>query len=727
MSGNNFFLENLNEPQKEAVLTTEGPLLILAGAGSGKTRTIVHRLAWLIHEKKVFPSRIIAVTFTNKAAHEMQSRALELAGSEASQSLIRTYHSLGLTFLRKYSRYLGLPDSFTIWDDEDQRSVISSILSNDYKDRFNRNQIRYFVQTISSLKDELISPEDFLEEVDSEEMEFGDILPQVYQKYEDFKEASFAVDFSDLIYLPVQIFQSYPDVLQEVHERYRYFLVDEYQDTNTAQYTLISLLSQQSKNLCVVGDDDQAIYGWRGANVKNILDFHRDFPEAKIIKLEENYRSTQSILDLSNAVIQNNEDRMEKTLWTAQPGGELPRLFVLHDDQQEAKAIAQLIQSLSKQVALEDIAVLYRTNSQSRLIEEAFLSNEIPYQIFGGVSFFARKEVKDALSYLKFLVNPFDEITFARMINTPTRGIGEKSIQKLVALRDQLEQQTKTAVSFLQIIEPAKQVLAGKAVASFATIMELLQSSVSRAVSGDLGLLFEDVLTQAGLFELYKEEDRLLGSQRMENLTELKNSILRFQTRNPDVGLKEYIQEISLFSQVTELEQERRVNLMTVHNAKGLEFSYVFLVGLDDDIFPHYLAKQEGDISEERRLFYVASTRAKKVLYFFRSQRRVFQGFYRNTSPSIFLSEIPDNMCETIFQTKETQNLKRKTQVYSNIAKNPKTENSFKAGDKVVHPTFGAGRILKLEGRGDATKVFILFDDKKSRKFVLRFTQLEKI
>lgn len=726
-------LEDLNEPQQDAVQATEGPVLTLAGAGSGKTRTIVHRIAWLIHVKKVFPRRIVAVTFTNKAAQEMQERTFELAGEEARGCLIRTYHSLGLTFLRKYSRYLDLPDSFTIWDDEDQKNAISSIMLRDYQNRFNKTQLRYFVQAISSLKDELLGPDDAEQNEDVAQMEFGEMLVDIYRKYEELKENSQAVDFADLIYLPVLIFESYPDVLNEIYEHYRYFLVDEYQDTNTAQYTLISLISKHSQNLCVVGDDDQAIYGWRGANVANILNFQKDFPQAKIVKLEQNYRSTQPILDLANCVIKNNPERMEKNLWTKNKEGELPILFTIYDDQQEAKAVANLVDQLRKQVSPEEIAVLYRTNAQSRLLEEYLLSLNIPYRVYGGISFFARKEIKDALSYLKFLSNPYDEISFIRMINTPKRGIGSSSRGKIINLRREKEEQRKELVSFFEIVDDAKKVLSEKIFKTFKKIMTLMDEFAERSQGADLGFLFEDLMTQSGYFKHVEEEDRLLGTGIMENLIELKNSMLRFQARDPIGGLRQYLQEISLLSDTSERSEARGVNLMTAHNSKGLEFSYVLLVGLDENIFPHYLARQEGDITEERRLFYVAVTRAKKGLYLFRSRRRFWQGHYNDTKPSVFLSEIPKEFYKDSYEKEpkpfDTSLDESHTRI--NFYLPPKGDKDlskkFKSGDKISHPTFGKGKIFKMEGSGDATKVFIRFDDGKTRKFILKFTQLEKL
>ncbi|HRP67980.1 MAG TPA: UvrD-helicase domain-containing protein, partial [Turneriella sp.] len=422
----NEILKNLNEPQQHAVQTTQGPLLILAGAGSGKTRTIIHRMAYLIHVEKVPAYKLAAVTFTNKAANEMRERLLNVAGPIGSDSTVRTFHSLGLFLLRRNAAALEYPENFSIWDDADQQSALSQILEK-FEGKFNRTETRYFANSISSFKDRLVTPQNLVDEVDLDAYEFGDILQEVYQLYELKKKASFAVDFADLISLPCFLFDKNPDLLTHWQNRYPYWLIDEYQDTNFAQYRFVQHVAARDRNLCVVGDDDQAIYGWRGADVKNILDFSLDFKDATVVKLEENYRSTKPILDVANAVIQNNLERMEKTLFTNRAGGTPPLLISTSDDAAEARQIAALIQKAQQAgVPNSEIAVLYRTNAQSRLIEEACLNAKIPYRVYGGLSFFARKEIKDILAYFRLIVNPHDETAFLRVINTPSRGIGEK-------------------------------------------------------------------------------------------------------------------------------------------------------------------------------------------------------------------------------------------------------------------------------------------------------------
>lgn len=740
-------LGNLNEPQKKAVMTTEGPLLVLAGAGSGKTRTIVHRMAYLIHGKKVPAYRIIAVTFTNKAAQEMHERALNLTGPIASESLIRTYHSLGLYFLRQFAAYLDYPGSFTIWDDTDQRNALKEILAGHFeKEKFNKTQLRYFAQTISSFKDALIGPEELSEEVDLDEYEFGDLLPEVYHLYENVKKNSLAFDFSDLLYQTVYLLENFPEVKERIQSRYEYFLIDEYQDTNHAQYVFINLIASKSSNLCVVGDDDQAIYGWRGADVRNILDFNRDYPDAVSVKLEENYRSTQKILNLANEVIEKNPERMPKKLWTSITGGEDPRLMVIPDAENEARAVSTIIDSLQREIPLEEIAVLYRTNAQSRLLEEALLALKIPYRVYGGVAFFGRKEIKDLLAYMRFLNNPRDRVAFIRILGAPSRGIGEKSVQKLLETAD-----SRGLDSFLDALKSDHNPLSGKgrkAAEGLGAWLTELHEKVKRPI--DLGFLLEDILEKSGLREAYEEEDRLIGSNRIEYLTELKNSLLYYQENHTDALLADYLQDITLFTSTDDVKgEEGGVHLMTIHNAKGLEFNTVFLTGLEDGTFPHFLAQREGNLNEERRLFYVAVTRAKERLYMSRAKRRMFQGMYQPSQPSVFLGEIsPDSyqMSERGGESfnpgraggafkrsfrprmpEEKPDTDKSGESFQNTVTMQSSNTTYKAGDRVRHPNFGSGRVLRTEGSGDACKIHIFFEDSKSRKFLLKFTKLEKL
>lgn len=777
-------LKGLNEPQREAVMHGEGPLLVLAGAGSGKTRTIVHRIAYLIHIRRVPPWRIVAVTFTNKAVQEMAERVFIAAGSDSASCTVKTYHALGLYLLRGLAGYIDYPSNFTIWDDTDQLGAISKILDQNLSQSLNKAQLRYLASTINSFKDQLISPEELPEKIDLEQIEYGEFMQELYHLYEQRKRESRVMDFSDLLYKTVKILQEYPEALADLQHKYHYFLVDEYQDTNHAQYMLIRLLAEAKKNLCVVGDDDQAIYTWRGADISNILDFNKDFPEAKVVKLEENYRSTQKILDLANDVISINQNRMDKILWTSKKGGKTPELHVMMSDRNESNFIINQINEVRETIDLNEIAVLYRTNAQSRLLEEALLQKNIPYRIFGGVSFFARKEIKDVLAYLKLLSNPYDEASFLRCINNPPRGIGEKTVEKIFDFKAEKIRDTGVLPDFISLIGSAEEgKVSGKArdaMIELARWMSEFKEKVKRKV--DFGFLLEDVMDKSGLHAQMEEEDKLLGTSRLENILELKNSLLQFAIKNSDGLLSDYLQDVSLLTSAEEDQGDMpKINLMTIHNAKGLEFDTVFVAGLDDDVFPHYFAKERGDNSEERRLLYVAITRARRVLYFTRCKQRFFKGTVMAMKPSIFIADMNGQHLEIIddFASgggasrggwggnygsggsgsrqggysksggygskpggygsggsgskpggygsgggKAGSEAKFKNMISMPGAGKP-SGTGFKSGDRVKHPSFGPGKITRIEGTGDAAKVYILFGG-KSRKFLLKYTKLEK-
>ncbi|MBS0618243.1 MAG: UvrD-helicase domain-containing protein [Spirochaetes bacterium] len=738
-------LAKLNPPQQQAVQTTEGPLLILAGAGSGKTRTIIHRMAYLIHVEKVPAYKLAAVTFTNKAAGEMRERLLHTAGPIGAECTVRTFHSLGLYLLRRNAQALEYPENFSIWDDSDQQQALSQILEK-FEGKYTKTQYRYFANTISSFKDKLVTPQNLAEEIDLDEYEFGDILPEIYRLYEVKKSASFAVDFADLISLPCHLFDKNPELLERWQNRYPYWLIDEYQDTNYAQYRFVQHVAARDRNLCVVGDDDQAIYGWRGADVKNILDFATDFKDAAVIKLEENYRSTKIILDIANAVIENNFERMAKKLFTQRAGGETPVLYTLGDDVQEAAKVVSLVQNALRDTAPQEIAVLYRTNSQSRLIEEAMLQAKIPYRVYGGLSFFARKEIKDILAYLRLIVNGSDEAAFARAINNPARGIGDKSLEKIFSARTE-----RSESDFLGLLSSKEgNPLSGKtrdAAASFAK--DLLGFRKKATDKIDLGFFLDELLEKSGLAKMYEEEDRLLQTGRMEYVGELRNSLLTYQRTSENANLGEYLQQISLITNTESEEKDAAtgaVSLMTVHNAKGLEFQTVIIAGFEKNLFPHFLAERDGDISEERRLFYVAVTRAKTRLFFTAAERRMAQGFYEAARVSPFFSEIPEGLVRLeksysmgrhtlsavrqsfIPRAPKAQTPAQPTRTDFGSTIHPQAKGgAFANGEKIEHGNFGRGRVLKVEGDGDAARIHIFFDDGKTRKFLLKFTQLKRV
>ena len=739
-------LENLNLPQQQAVQTTKGPLLILAGAGSGKTRTIIHRIAYMIHVENIPARQIVAVTFTNKAAQEMRERLSHVAGPVGSEATVRTFHSLGLMLLRYHHDLMQYPSHFSVWDDSDQIACIMEVSKN-FKHNFNKTEYRFLANTLSGFKDKLITPNTLTDLIDTDEYEFGDILPELFHLYENAKRNSLAVDFADLVSWPVRLMQENPVLKETLQNRYRHWLIDEYQDTNLAQYQLVQLVAERDKNLCVVGDDDQAIYGWRGANVENILNFSRDFTNAKIIKLEENYRSVKPVLDVANSVIRNNPERMPKTLFTQKNEGARPRLVRVFDDVREAAYIADQIKQALRSFSAKEIAVLYRTNSQSRLIEEALLNQKIPYRVYGGLSFFARKEIKDVLAYFKLLVNGSDEAALLRAINTPTRGIGDKSIEKILDARQQAENK-----DFLILLETqSANFLGGKAASSaeqFAAKMSKLRRKLSQKV--DLGFLLDELMLELGLQKTYEEEDRLLGASRLENIAELRNSLLNYQSSTSHPSLDDYLQQISLFTstRTDDGQTDETVSLMTVHNAKGLEFSVVMIAGFNSGYFPHFLAERDDDISEERRLFYVAVTRAKSQLFLVYAERRMSKGFYESTQISPFMAEIENGMLQedhsamhrratefspykksfrqTFPQTGKALRTE-KTPAFGAPVNFPKSSGEFSGGDIVEHSNFGRGRVLKTEGEGDNARIHIFFDDGKSRKFLLKFTTLKKI
>lgn len=755
--------KNLNDSQQHAVKNTQGPVLILAGAGSGKTRTIIHRLAYLIHVQGVSPHHILMVTFTNKAAEEMRERANALAGPIASSTTIRTYHSLGLSLLRQYSDEIGYPSTFSIWDDSDQQRVFKSIVINKLTLNLKKNEIRYLMNVINGFKNKAISVEN-IDDIDFENYSMGDVIPTVYREYEKIKQSSFALDFGDLILQMVQILQKNESIREILQQRYLYIMVDEYQDTNHVQYLLSLLLAQKNKNICVVGDDDQAIYGWRGADVSNILNFNRDFPNAYVVKLEENYRSTTAILNVANEVIAHNENRLPKTLWSQKETNEKPKLVSWPNDRSEANFIAQSILK-SKPEKLSEVGVLYRTNAQSRLIEEAFLRFEIPYKVYGGISFFERKEIKDTLAYLKFLVNPFDEVSFLRIVNFPSRGVGSKSLEKIMDYHEK-----NPGMNFLLVLQKVQEIdLPKKAQNNLLNLFDWIHNLSQKVLRQiDLSLLFTEVLNESQLRREFEEEDRLLQSNRMENIEELKNSIIFFQQNNPQSGLNEYLQEISLYtSRTVETEPVDAVCLMTVHNAKGLEFDTVFLCGLEEDTFPHYLSKS-GDLDEmeeERRLFYVGVTRAKNQLYLSRANTRQLHTHmgYGYAAPSRFLNEFDAKLIESVStyeneprkggygyekpvkqtlnqffkdgysKSSPVKNEKKWNQstsqnIKSNISMDDKNiKESFQENDRVIHKQFGEGRVVRLEGNAEAKKIHIAFNDGRTRKFILRFTKLEKL
>lgn len=667
-------LENLNKEQKKAILYNEGPLLILAGAGSGKTKVLTTKIAYLIKEKGISPYEILAITFTNKAAKEMKERVENLIGEEARFIQISTFHSFGLRLLRENCKDLGYEPNFVIMDSDDSLVIVKKIMKDlnyDIK-QFSPKAVK---NKISSCKNELMTPNDYEKYVAGD---FDQIILDVYRKYEEKLKSSNAVDFDDLLLLPIKLFRKHKDILEMYQNRYKYILIDEYQDTNEAQYILSKMISAKYKNICVVGDADQAIYGFRGANYKNILNFEKDYPNALSIKLEQNYRSTKNILDAANCVIRNNQSRKEKNLWSTKGDGEKVTYYRAYDQLDEAHQVASFIKKIQDSgKSLSQVAILYRTNAQSRVMEEELLKDSIPYHIVGGLSFYSRKEIKDLLAYLKLIYNEKDDVSLLRVINTPKRGIGLKTIQAL---------QTRADINNSSLFEA----IDGGKEQSFKDLILSLKK-VAETVS--LTELIDKVLDASGIRRELEAEKSIEAEVRLENLKEFKSITKAFEERLGLVSLEDFLYEISLVNDKDEYSEAKdKVSLMTVHSVKGLEFDIVFVIGLEEGIFPHMNSLYSSyDVEEERRLCYVAITRAREKLYLFNARRRVLFGNEQINPPSRFLGEIDKDLLETnMVARKESE---KKIDVNS-VLRNEDVD--YQIGDYVVHEHFGRGKVVDV-------------------------------
>ena len=669
-------LKELNKEQKEAVLTTEGPILILAGAGSGKTKVLTTKIAYLIEEVGVNPSNILAITFTNKAAKEMKERLHKLVGVISKYSQVSTFHSFGLRILRENSEKLGYVSNFIILDSDDSLSVVKKVLKELNLDpkQYNPNAIR---NKISSCKNELVSPEDY------EKFAIGDyekVVLKVYQKYEKILKRNNSIDFDDLLILPIKLFREHPSVLQAYQEKFKYILIDEYQDTNEAQYILTKMISAKYKNICCVGDNDQSIYSFRGANYRNILNFEKDYQNAKVIKLEQNYRSTSTILDAANCIIKNNTERKDKNLWSTKGVGDKITYFRAFNEKDEAFYVIREIKNLiNKGIDYQNIAVIYRTNAQSRVLEEEFLSSNIPHHIVGGTGFYSRKEIKDLLAYLRLIYNEKDNISLTRIINVPKRGIGLKSISNLSDKADSLDISMYEAITTGKEYEFKKMIEDLKRVSENLTLTELV----------------DKVLDVTGMKKELEDENTLVSEGRLENLEEFKSITKTFEERDGIVSLEEFLLETSLLTDVNEYKNDpNRISLMTVHSVKGLEFDYVFVVGLEEGIFPHVNSLMDNsELEEERRLMYVAVTRAKEKLFLVNSRMRTLFGKEQSNPASRFIGEINDDLLDKAYKEKESEKSKvNKDELFH------KENVDYVVGDFVYHDVFGQGKIIELSG-----------------------------
>lgn len=637
-------LNTLNPMQREAVASTEGPLLILAGAGSGKTRVLVHRIAYLIGEMNVAPWNILAITFTNKAAAEMRERVDRIVGQGAESVWVSTFHSMCVRILRRYIDNLGYGNSFSIYDTDDQKALMRQILKrlNIDPKKFREKSV---LGEISAAKNAMIDEEQYMD--DNGGSFPGKIFANCYMEYQKELKKNNALDFDDLLVKTVQLFEKYPQVLEYYQDRFRYIMVDEYQDTNTVQFRLIDLLAKRHRNLCVVGDDDQSIYGFRGADIRNILSFEKAFEGAKVIKLEQNYRSTKSILDAANEVIANNRGRKDKKLWTDNDQGDKVTFELYGNAYEEAEGIAKdvIYRKAACQADYSDFAVLYRTNAQSRIVEEKFLQYNIPYRLVGGVNFYQRKEIKDVLAYLKTIANGLDDIAVQRIINVPKRGIGAASVGKIIDFS------AANGMSFYRGLKSASNIMsAGKALNGMRRFVEQIEDFRIRANEISIRDLIEAVLNETGLRDEIRAEGEVEAEARLENIDELENKAVSYANGTDHPTLDGFLEEVALVADIDSMDDsENRAVLMTLHSAKGLEFPYVYMSGMEDGLFPSGMAISDGDpsaIEEERRLCYVGITRAEKKLTLTAAMQRMIHGQTMGETVSRFVEEIPENMIE---------------------------------------------------------------------------------
>ena len=733
--------DTLNKPQKEAVYCTNGPLLILAGAGSGKTRVLTHRIAYLIEELGVNPWNILAITFTNKAAGEMRQRVDNLVGFGSESIWVSTFHSMCVRILRRFIDRLGYDSRFTIYDTDDQKTLMKAVckkLDIDTK----QFKERVLLSVISSAKNEMVLPEEF------ELNAGGDFarlkIAKVYREYEAQLKANNALDFDDLLVKTVQLLQTQPDVRENYQERFRYIMVDEYQDTNTVQFKLVSLLAGKYRNLCVVGDDDQSIYKFRGANIRNILDFEKEYPDAKVIKLEQNYRSTGNILNAANDVISNNKGRKEKTLWTDNGEGEKICLRQFDTAYDEAEYIAgDIRREVREGAAYNDNAVLYRTNAQSRLLEEKFVAMSIPYKIVGGVNFYARREIKDVLAYLKTVDNGQDDLAVRRIINVPKRGIGLTTINRIQEAAD------ARGISFYEaLLAPELIPGVGRSASKLDSFAALIEYFKGQAQKESLSDLLNEILEMTGYIQSLEGDDPEDLESRVQNIDELLNKAAAYEEdcedRDEKPTLSGFLEEVALVADIDSLvEDQDYVVLMTLHSAKGLEFPHVYLAGMEDGLFPSYMTITGDDpeeLEEERRLCYVGITRAEQKLTLTAARTRMVRGETHYNKMSRFVKEIPVELLDTgnerISQEPESSKpyiSEDRRKPFSALTKGSQLtavkgeKLSYSVGDRVRHVKFGDGTVLDIREGGRDYEVTVEFDTAGVRKMFAMFAKLTKI
>ena len=756
-------IEGLNDKQKEAVLATEGPCLVIAGAGSGKTKVLTHKIAYLISEKNVKPYNILAITFTNKAASEMKQRVEKIVGDVAQEMWMGTFHSICVRILRRFIDRIGFDTSFLIFDTSDQKTVVKECLKalNIDDKTFSDRSV---LSEISNAKNEMLTPKAYQAKYSGEFRK--EKIGQVYELYQKRLRENNAIDFDDIINYTIDILSENPDVLQYYTEKFKYVLVDEYQDTNKAQFTLVTILASRYGNITVVGDNDQGIYSFRGADISNILNFEKDFPGTKIIKLEQNYRCTGNILKAANAVIKHNENKYEKKLWTENEEGSLPCLYQAEDEYDEANYVVKQIEHLKTEEYLKpkDFVILYRMNAQSRAIEDILRRENIPYKIVGGLKFYERKEIKDTIAYLRLIHNTSDNLSLKRIINEPKRGIGKTSLDKIQEISD------RTGTSMYEIIKHAEEFDLNRVKANADEFINLIEELRLKKQELSISELLKEVLSKSGYTRALELENTVEAETRMQNLEEFLTVAIEFEEESADNTLPEFLESITLSSDVDEMQDEdNTVTLMTLHSAKGLEFPVVFLVGMEEGIFPGYKSIGEPkELEEERRLFYVGITRAKQFLHLTCAKHRTIFGSTSYNAVSRFIKEIPDNLLDgvvnndqeekfndmsynwgygktsagkvTTYKFDEAKNeIKQKSTYQFRTAESflsslsQKQANSgvditkYKEGMRIYHKKFGEGIIQKIEAEGDDYKLDIQFDKSGHKRLMAKFANLEII
>ena len=747
------FLNNLNNSQLESTLQMDGPMIVIAGAGSGKTRVLTYKIAYLMTEG-VDPFNILALTFTNKAAKEMKERIATIVGNEAKNLWMGTFHSVFARILRIEAHKIGYTSNFTIYDSDDSQKLVSRIIK---EFNLDKDQYKYksIFSRISSMKNSFITPNNYL---NNEELLLSDKISnrsKFYQIYSEYVERCFkagAMDFDDLLLKTNELLNSYPDTLSKYQNIFKYILVDEYQDTNHSQYLIIRALSDKFQNICVVGDDAQSIYSFRGANINNILNFQKDFPDSKIFRLEQNYRSTKNIVNAANSLIENNQKRLKKNVWTENESGEKISVNKLLTDGEEGRFVASSIfeNKMQSQLQNSDFAILYRTNAQSRSFEDALRKKNISYRVYGGLSFYQRKEIKDVLAYLRLLINPDDEQAFKRIINFPARGIGQTTLNKIAV---EAKNSSVSDYIFIKDLLKSSEILNNSTKNKLLDFVVMIESIKNKIEHADVFDITKEVLKQSGLYNLYKNDESLEGINRIQNIEELLNGIKDFVENNEksQASVSSFLQDVALATdQDNDTNDNNKVSLMTVHLAKGLEFPYVYIVGLEENLFPSAMnLNSRTELEEERRLFYVALTRAEKKIYLSYVLSRYRWGKPVDSEKSRFIDEIKEeylqnnviqrsiskdfsqksqfNKVGIRYKKPETRPAKNFVKLKSSSSKSNLFDNKLIVGNIVIHERFGKGEVISIEGQGGDKKAEIKFEKGGLKKLLLRFSRLEII